>query len=407
MARWLRWPTGAAFLTGAAATAAVTGTSTLLAQSKPEHAGFIVRLGRDTLAVEQMARSDRRLESEMALRAPNARRMHYVAELDNLGRIVRLDLTVRGLGSGDAGPMLGSIVFRADSAEVTMTHGDSTERHRLAAPRGTVPMVAFSQALTEQAIRQARRSGGDSVAFAWLPLGSAELLPSFVVRRGKDSADVDFFGDPLHTRTDNTGRMLGLDGRATTQKVLVTRLKDVNVGAWATAFAQAEQAAGPMGMLSPRDTVRAEVAGARVIIDYGRPRRRGRTIWGEVVPWERVWRTGANAATQLTIDADLTIGGAVVPRGSYTLWSVPSPYGGVLIINRQTGQWGTEYDVAQDVARVPLEREDLTPPADQFTIAVDPRDGEALLRLGWADAGYVVRIGSAASSGAGGGRTEN
>lgn len=366
--------------------------SALLAQAKPEYAGFIVRLGRDTLAVEQIARGDRRLESEMAVRMPTARRMHYVAELDSLGRIVRLDLTMRALGSGGTGPLTGSIVFRGDSADVTMTRGDSTERHRVATPPGTVPMVAFSQALTEQAIRQARRTGGDSVAFAWLPLGSVELSPSFVVRRGKDSSDVDYFGDPLHVRTDKAGRLLGLDGRSTTQKMLVSRVKEVNVGAWATAFAQAEQAGGPMGQLSPRDTTRADVAGTHILIDYGRPRRRGRAIWGEVVPWEQVWRTGANAATQLTIDADLTIGGAPVPRGNYTLWSVPSPSGGVLIINRQTGQWGTEYDAAQDLVRVPLEREDLAPPADQFTIAVEPRDGATLLRFSWADASYLVRL---------------
>jgi hypothetical protein len=328
----------------------------------------------------------------MALRVPVARRIHYVAELDSLGRIVRLDLTMRALGSGDTGPMLGSIVFGADSAEITMTHGDSTERHRVAAPLGTVPMVAFSHALIEQAIRQWRRSGGDSVGFAWLPLGSADLLPSSVVRRGKDSSDVDFFGDPLHTRTDKAGRLLGLDGRATTQKVMVTRLKDVNVGAWATAFAQAERATGPMGMLSPRDTLRAEVGGARLRIDYGRPWRRGRIIWGDVVPWERVWRTGANAATQLTTEADLTIGGAPIPRGSYTLWSVPSAYGGVLIINRQTGQWGTEYDPAQDLVRVPLGREELAAPVEQFTMAVEPRTGAAILRLSWAEASYVVPV---------------
>jgi hypothetical protein len=374
--------------------AMATSASALMAQGKPEQAGFIVRLGRDTLAVEQIARSDRRLESEMALRVPSARRVHYVAELDSLGRIARLDVTMRPLGSDGSGPTLGSIAFGADSADLTLTRGDSTQRLRVAAPRGTVPLLPYSHALTEQAIRQARRSGGDSVAFAWLSLGSAEALPSFVVRRGGDSVDVDFFDGPLHTRTDKAGRLLGLDGRSTTQKMLVTRMKKVNVGACATAFAQAEQAGGPAGPLSPRDTVRAEVAGAHLLIDYGRPRQRGRAIWGEVVPWEQVWRTGANAATQLTIDADLTIGGALVPRGTYSLWSVPSPYGGVLILNRQTGQWGTDYDAAQDLVRVRLERQEQEPPVERFTIALEHGDGGGLLRLSWSEASYVVPVGT-------------
>jgi hypothetical protein len=111
--------------------AMATSASALMAQGKPEQAGFIVRLGRDTLAVEQIARSDRRLESEMALRVPTARQVHYVAELDSLGRIARLDVTMRPLGSDGSGPTLGSIAFGADSADVTLTRGDSSQRLRL------------------------------------------------------------------------------------------------------------------------------------------------------------------------------------------------------------------------------------------------------------------------------------
>jgi len=101
-----------------------------------------------------------------------------------------------------------------------------------------------------------------------------------------------------------------------------------------------------------------------------------------------VWRTGANAATQLTTDAPLTMGGRTIPAGSYTLWTLPSPTGAKLIINRQTGQWGTEYDSAQDLARLELERERLPAAVEQFTIGVDSAAGGGVLRLEWDTTGF-------------------
>ena len=78
--------------------------------------------------------------------------------------------------------------------------------------------------------------------------------------------------------------------------------------------------------------------GKTVTINYSRPSMRGRTIFGGLVPYGQVWRTGANAATSLKTDVDLTIGGANVPAGSYTLYSIPNENGWKLIINKETGQ---------------------------------------------------------------------
>jgi hypothetical protein len=90
--------------------------------------------------------------------------------------------------------------------------------------------------------------------------------------------------------------------------------------------------------LSPRDTARLEIAaGKRVYVDYGRPSMRGRRIVGELVPYGRVWRTGANAATTLVTETDLRIGDALVPRGTYTLYTLPTAQGWTLIVNRRRG----------------------------------------------------------------------
>lgn len=118
----------------------------------------------------------------------------------------------------------------------------------------------------------------------------------------------------------------------------------------------------------------APLAGPAVIrIEYGQPHARGRRVMGsELVPMDSVWRFGANLATHLTTDVDLEIGGARVPRGTYTLFALPSAGGWKLIVNRQTGQWGTDYDARSDVARVDLRVRTMAEPLESFTIWLQP-----------------------------------
>ena len=135
---------------------------------------------------------------------------------------------------------------------------------------------------------------------------------------------------------------------------------------------------------SPRDSARITLNGSMVTIDYGRPFRRGRAIVGKVVPYNEVWRTGANEATSFVTEAEVVVGDVVVPRGSYSLYSLPSQRQWKLIINKETGQQGTQYDRALDLARIPLRRESLKSPVEQFTISID-RTGKdsCVLRLEW------------------------
>ncbi len=142
---------------------------------------------------------------------------------------------------------------------------------------------------------------------------------------------------------------------------------------WTTATILAQ----PPG--SPHDTVTANVGGATVSITYGRPYMRGRKIVGGLVPYGRVWRTGADESTTLVTDAPLVIGGTTVPAGKVSLYTLPDAQGWKLIINKQTGQWGTEYNEAQDLARVDMTTRPLPTPVDQFTITIE--GGQ--LKLAW------------------------
>jgi hypothetical protein len=106
---------------------------------------------------------------------------------------------------------------------------------------------------------------------------------------------------------------------------------------------------------------------------------------------DTIWRTGANAATQLRTDADIRIGGTLVPAGIYSLWTHTTPRGYELIVNRQAGQWGTEYHAERDLARIPLRESTTAAPVERFTIALDPQAG---LVMTWGTKQLSVPIGA-------------
>jgi hypothetical protein len=120
---------------------------------------------------------------------------------------------------------------------------------------------------------------------------------------------------------------------------------------------------------SPAGTADVTLKGQTISIQYSRPSMRGRKIMGELVPYGQVWRTGANEATQLSTPVDLTIGGANVPAGLYTLYTLVGEHAWKLIINKETGQSGTEYHANQDLVRVDMKLGKTPAPVEQFTIS--------------------------------------
>lgn len=133
----------------------------------------------------------------------------------------------------------------------------------------------------------------------------------------------------------------------------------------------------------PADTSQT-VEGKKVSIHYNAPSKKGREIFGGLVPYDQVWRTGANPATALKTEANLKIGTATVPAGSYTLYTLPSTGIWKLIINKQTGQWGTKYDQSQDLARVDMKKTTLPSPQESMSITLDPFQGKrSTLHVKW------------------------
>jgi Protein of unknown function (DUF2911) len=136
---------------------------------------------------------------------------------------------------------------------------------------------------------------------------------------------------------------------------------------------------------SPHETVKATIDGATVSITYGRPYAKGRKIIGGLVPYGQVWRTGADEATILETDKALMFGPIHVNPGKISLYSLVDEKSWKLVLNKQVGQWGTEYDQKQDLARVDMKMEKLSAPVEQFTIAIEknPAGKGGLIVMQW------------------------
>jgi hypothetical protein len=144
----------------------------------------------------------------------------------------------------------------------------------------------------------------------------------------------------------------------------------------------------PTGVLSARDDARAAFGpGGFVLVDYGRPSVRERTVWGgTLVPFDSVWRAGANDATHLFTTRTLTFGSVTLAPGMYTLWVQHTKTATYLIFNKQTGQWGTQYDAAQDIGRV--EMQSAAAPSFVETMAItigNAGPNRGTLNIAWAD----------------------
>lgn len=143
---------------------------------------------------------------------------------------------------------------------------------------------------------------------------------------------------------------------------------------------------------SPAAVAQTNQNGLTVKVDYCRPYKKGRAIFGGLVPYGQVWRTGANEATLISFGQDVTVAGQPLKAGEYSLWTIPSQQGWIVVINGETGQWGTSYDSKKDVFRAPIVARPHTPLAEQFTINFAPATGGTDLIMAWDQTEAVIPI---------------
>ena len=133
--------------------------------------------------------------------------------------------------------------------------------------------------------------------------------------------------------------------------------------------------------------------GKTVKVDYSSPRMKGRKIYGGLVPYGQVWRTGANEATSFVTDANLTVGGKDVPAGSYTIFTIPNKDKWTLIINKKTGEWGIPYKYeADELARVDMQVSKTSAPVENFTISFHEMGNGCHMYLDWENTRATVEL---------------
>ncbi len=359
-----------------AASALSLGNSPLQAQS----ASLVYRLGNDTVAVEQFTRTARALTGDMVQRSGAAVvRYHYELTLGTNGQPTAARIQRQTpAGAPAPAPSETRFLLFADSVVREVVYADSVQRRVFAARQALINFPTFIYGPTELLAQRAKMGGADSLPAVGL---AGALGYTGLTALGGDSVRLRGGAYAMVLRFDAQQRLQSLDGSGTTNKAIATRGGSLD-------FASRAAAMSPTGTLSLRETARAAFGpGGMVLVDYGRPQVRGRSVWGgTLVPFDSVWRTGANDATHLFTTRTLTLEGLVLVPGMYTLWVQHTRTGTWLIVNGQTGQWGTQYAAARDLGRVPLTLEPTASFVETFTMQVRS-DGPARgsLELSWGD----------------------
>lgn len=358
---------------------------------------YVETLGNDTMAIERFTRDDDRIDGTLVTRAPLTEVHRYGAQLGADGSVTRLTgtISVPSANAGARPDRFYEYVVRGDSADIVTVSGTDTTRTTIAVPEGALPVPPRTPApasFLELATERLPEGAPDAVLNLVNPF-AGQPTPSGLSRRDDGTVGILYFGSPLLVTRGADGGLETVSGRETTMRIEVAPADTIlDVEALAGGYAARDAAGTGLGVPSPADTARATVAGSELEIAYSQPAARGRELWGGLVPFGSVWRTGANAATTFTASSDIQLGGVAVPAGEYTLWTLFSEDGGELIVNSQTGQWGTAYDDAQDLARIDLGMESNEDFVERFTIGVEGEGDGGRLTLSWGDRTYFVPI---------------
>ncbi len=352
---------------------------------------MIYRLGKDTVAVEQYARTATGMTGEMVQRSGAAVvRFQYTLTLGRDGRPTAASIK-RMQGDGTFAPNTPTetrFVLMTDSIVREVVFADSVQRRAFGAKQAMINFPTFIYGPTE-VLSGLRKGGVSTDSMVALGMAGGLGMTGFTVA-GTDTVRLRGGAYAMVLRFDASNRLQIVDGSGTTNKVMASRgAGGLNIAAMATAMK-------PTGVLSAREDVRAAFGpGGMVVIDYGRPSVRERSVWGgTLVPFDSVWRAGANDATHLFTTRTLTVGALTLAPGMYSLWVQHTRGGTFLIVNKQTGQWGTQYDPSQDVGKVPMQLADAPAHVEVFTLTLKALGGtRGALEMAWGPSVASVQFG--------------
>ncbi len=224
---------------------------------------------------------------------------------------------------------------------------------------------------------------GDSVISSHIVFNSAR---KFIVKRTGErklllgSSVMGLFTIYL----DKNDRIQSVDGIGTSFNIKGTAGPYLNIDSVITTNINKQKLHKPLAVINKLDSVKTTINSADIKIVYSRPSVRGRIIFGEVVPWNRIWRTGADAATKISISKPLYFNGTELAAGEYSIFTVLAQNGFTLIFNKQANIWGTEHNAAYDLLKIPMQTENLYAPVELLTFAIKKTgDNGGVLSFNW------------------------
>lgn len=361
---------------------------------QPDAFAFVTLLGQDTLAVEDIRIEPGKVSVKAILRSPRLSFLTYEMSLGadyEMSSFSAAAWKTPGMQEEDLIEKY-DITFSTDrdSLQMVLRSPDEIIVYNFSTASAVLPFLDMihwpfeilsgkmaAQQLTT--LTQPMFSGRRTVNFEATKTGSDTLFIKHPTR------------GTMWSLVDEKGSILYLDAGSTTRKLKVYRTASVDYESLATQFLVSEEAGKGVGELSGRAETTASIGELNLTVDYGQPLKRGRALFGAIVPWGKRWRTGANKATHLYLDKAIQMRDLQVPAGEYTLFSIPEAEGGVLIINKQTGQNGQSYDEEQDLGRVSMEIGTLDTSVERFTIdAVETGTNQGQLRLMWGNTVFSV-----------------
>lgn len=363
---------------------------------RPQVASFISRMGVDTVSIETYTVLNNHLYGKAFIRVPEDYIGEFSIHFNHDGSIREFNVTAMN-------PSNSSLPFEAKSGafeyRLNMNCSNDTCTYYNADPSfngerkfvhpakrvdfvgGWVPFIS----LMEWNCVRLVKSGQKQLPITMINhnIGVYDLA----VEHGRDEV---IFGGPFleytKIRIDRDGRILSVNGMGTPWNYEVSRSEPFNIDVIAARMTKTPG----IGIPSPTETVVRKIRGANVSVTYGRPYKRGRAIFGGVVPLDSVWRTGANAPTVLQTDRDIMIVGKRIPKGAYSVYTVPGNGKWTLILNTDTNTWPTDPDRSKDFTSVSIPSRKTSTVAQQFTIDLAETGSGGEIRMMWDDVVAIV-----------------
>ena len=350
-------------------------------------ASFVTTLGKDTLVIERFDIQPEKVEATVLIRSPRTQYIQHTFWMTPEGNFKKFtSLTYHPKDVQGKPIMEQTIELEGDSLLLTTKRDTTVRTSKLAYEASLMPWVDMVHWPYEVAVRQMISRDESSVDQRML---GGRRPATFEIRLiEEDSISIKHPSrGTMYARIDEHGALQYYDATSTTRKLILSRVAPLDMEALAIKYADRS-----IGSLSGAANEEMTVHEAGVRLRYGQPARRGRELFGGIVPWGERWRTGANRATHFKTDKTLKVGELILPAAEYTLFTIPEPDGGILIINSQTGQNGNRYDQSRDFGRIAMTRTQNEEMVELFTIEAKERGEKGVLQLKWGNDIFEVEF---------------